>query len=116
MNKWSTQIEECLRASLEHGPDAMFKAPNVGLEFGITHIYNVLLHSNLQWRYAPPQAKPDIEQWGNEYADGDQIIYWRNSLDETNDRDSPDRIALQHRIVDRETGKTKLFETLEVFK
>ena len=110
MNKWPKHIEECLAASIEHGPDTRFEAPEAG-SFG--DISYVLVLPQYLWKYLPPH-KPDIEQWGNEYADGN--MFWRSSLAIACNSYANHRIAIHHRIVDGETGMTKLFETLEVFK
>ena len=119
MNKWTKNIEDCLAASIEHGPDAMFMCNEDGNDYMIA---TVMLHPTLHWIYLPP--KPDIEQWGNEYAlqhvpnyPGQETIYWHSSIDNANGADlgnDDERTALHHRIVDGETGKTKLFETLSV--
>ena len=116
MNKWPKHIEDCLKASIEHGPDARFTYANKVLELGHVYAINTVVSNlNLEWEFIP-KRKPDIEQWGNEYADVGNRIQFLPSLERASKCRSLGCIAVQHRIVDGETGKTKLFETLEVIK
>ena len=110
MNKWPRHIEDCLKASIEHGPDAIFTCDEIA---GNNCIRMVLAYADQNWQFIPP-PKPDIEQWGNEYADGK--VFWRSSLAIACNSYANNRIALHHRIVDGKTGKTKFFETLDAFK
>ena len=110
MNKWPTHIEKCLEASYEHGPDARFICNEIA---GKSSIRTVLTYDDLNWKVAPP-PKPDVEQWGNEYADMGRRIQFQLSRELANKHRASGCIAIHHRIVDGESGMTKFFATLEV--
>ena len=122
--KWPKHIEACIKAYLELGPGARFHC--IG-KANAPFIY-VMSHRDLLWEVSPI-LKPDIKEWGNQYNQYDQydqydqlilprnaIISWYDSFDTcvTNRRDSS-CLAMHYRVIDGETGRMKLFETLEVF-
>ena len=124
MNKWTKHIEDCIKASLEYGPDARFTHDDKVLEPMHGYAINtVVTNLTLGWRYIPP-LKPDIEQWGNEYElqhvpnhPSQKTIYWHGSRNGAQwaDLGNDDELTAVHRrIVDGKTGKTKFFQTLEV--
>ena len=110
MNKWPEHIIECIKASLERGPDARFSNSGHWVDASLIH---VLSHLQYVWEPVPP-PKPDIEQWGNEYADMGRRIQFQLSRELANKQRASGCIAIHHRIVDGESGMTKFFETLEV--
>ena len=114
MNKWPKHIEDCLKASIEHGPDAEFVCDEVWRD---ASIYQVLANMEYAWKLVPLR-KPDIEQWGNEYPQSalQSTIYWRTNLAACSESRRHNCIAIHHRIIAGETGKTKFFETMEVLK
>ena len=115
--KWPEHIEACIRAYLELGPDARFHC----IGHHNIHFDYVMSHRGLLWKVSPI-PKPDILQWGNEYNQynqlvipGNSVISWYDSFDicVTNRRDSV-CLAMHHRVIDGDTGRVKLFETLKV--
>ena len=110
MNNWPKHIEACLKASIEHGPDARFVCSE---HQSTDNIDGVLLKPHHGWELVKPKLKY-TEQWGNEYVDS--RMCWSDSLDMANGSAGDSRIALHYRRISASSGKTIFFVTLEVFK
>ena len=117
--KWPKHIEACIKAYLELGPNVRFHCA----KYHNIHFSYVINNQELPWEVSP-LPKSDIEQWGNEYnryvqlvVPGDSLTSWYDSFDicVTNRRSSV-CLAMHHRVIDGETGRIKLFETLKVFE
>ena len=113
--KWPKHIEACIKASLELGPDVRFNCS----WYHNVHLSYVMDNQSLLWEVSTP-SKPDIEQWGNEYdqgeSSGSSVTWWHSTLvDCIGSRHNPTCISMHHRIIDGETGKLKFSEVTSIF-
>ena len=123
--KWPEHIEECLKASIEHGPGARFSYGSASSILYGNNISSVIFAPTANWEYIAPRPL-NTEEWGNEYvlqyglfSSRHKTIVWYKSIEDANfaeTKSKDKRIAFHHRILEGTTGETLRFSTLKVFK